>query len=279
MDNKNTVANTCVTIEEVEDKMLMLEQADCPVTHTFGPGLYIREVRMPKGAIVIGHYQKYEHMNMFIKGKLLMRNEDGTTFELKAPQVFVGKPGRKVGTVIEDVIWYNIYVTNETDIKTLEDTYIKKSDSWREIVVEKDTKEIIQSYKKLLSDLNMTEHDVQKDIDRFEVCELPYGTYKSGVFASQIHGKGVFATANIKKNEIIGPALINGRKTIYGRFVNHSHKPNAKMAWIAGNIYLLATEEISGACGGQVGNEITTDYKQTLKLIRGESCHQLQQQL
>jgi hypothetical protein len=37
-------------VEDVERKMLLLPQADCPLHHHFGPGLYVREVHIPAGA-------------------------------------------------------------------------------------------------------------------------------------------------------------------------------------------------------------------------------------
>ena len=43
MENKISLKNydgQLRSIEEIEKKMLEMEQADCPVIHSFGPGLY-----------------------------------------------------------------------------------------------------------------------------------------------------------------------------------------------------------------------------------------------
>jgi len=121
------------SIELLEAEMLKHKQVDCPVIHRLSPGLYIREVRIPAGTVAIGHFQKTEHLNIFLQGRVTMLNENGTTSELVAPMIFTGKPGRKVGYINEDMIWMNIYPTTETDIEKLESTYLDKSDSWKQL--------------------------------------------------------------------------------------------------------------------------------------------------
>ena len=65
-------------IAALESDMLQHEQADCPVIHRFGEGLYIREVRMKAGTLAIGHVQKSRHNNLFLQGRVLMIGEDGS---------------------------------------------------------------------------------------------------------------------------------------------------------------------------------------------------------
>ena len=119
-------------LEAIEKRMLSLPQVECPVVHSFGPGLYIRELRMATGTLAMGHEQKFEHINILAQGKILMLNDDGSKTILEAPKTFVGKPGRKVGYVLEDIIWFNVYPTDETDIEKLENMYVEKSDTWEE---------------------------------------------------------------------------------------------------------------------------------------------------
>ena len=90
---------------------------------------------------------------------------------------------------------------------------------------------------------------------------------------SDIHGKGVFATAKIEPGEIIGPARIAGKRTPIGRYVNHSADPNAEMIELNINeIYLRALQSIDGCKGGMLGDEITTNYRANLSLIGVEKC-------
>ncbi len=264
-----------VTLENLENKLLKFDQVDCSVIHRFGPGIYIREVKIPSGTFAIGHYQKYEHINIVLKGKVTMLNNDGTTFDLMAPTIFIGKPGRKCGYIHEDVVWLNIYSTNETDVEILEKTYLDKSPGWQQVNKLKENERgnriaDINDYHKLLSEFGFTEKETRiQTEDESDQIPMPLGGYKIMVSNSSIEGKGVFATAKIESNEIIGPARIGGKRTPIGRYVNHSIKPNAKMVNFNGDIYLVSLTEINGCKGGFLGEEITTDYRTNLKLIGG----------
>ena len=261
-------------IDDIEKKMLQYEQAECPVVHTFGPGLYIREVRIPVGAIAIGHHQKTQHMNIFLKGRLLIVNQDGTRSEITAPMMFTGNPGRKTGYVLEEVVWLNVYNTDVRDVDTLEKIYLEKSDGWNECQ-SPGIKRIADNtdYDLALKDIGVTEDIVRSQSENEEdQIPFPFGSYKIGIFDSQIEGKGVFATANIDEGEMIAPALIGKKRTPAGRYTNHSPDPNARMIYIDNEIHLIAISKINGCTGGMVGEEVTTDYRQTINLIRSRSC-------
>jgi len=83
---------------------------------------------------------------------------------------------------------------------------------------------------------------------------------------SNIEGQGVFASENIKKNCVIGPAYnligesnnkyIAGDITILGLMHNHSITPTARPEMYNNTIYFEAIETI------KKGTEITCDYKE-----------------
>ena len=104
------------TYAELEQEMLHYVQADCPVTHRFSNGIYVREVFMPAGAFIIGHWHNEEHLNIMLCGKLNMVNEQGEHVEISAPFMTTAPAGRKMAHIIEDTIWCNIYATEEQDI-------------------------------------------------------------------------------------------------------------------------------------------------------------------
>ena len=96
---------------------------------------------------------------------------------------------------------------------------------------------------------------------------MPFGNYKIMMANSKIDGKGIFATGNIEINEIIAPARINGKRTFVGRYTNHSKNVNAIMVLRDNNdIDLVAKKTIKGCQGGNLGEEITIDYRQALSL-------------
>lgn len=260
-------------VEVMEQLALKEEQVDCPVIHSFSPGIYIREVHLPAGIFAIGHYQKTEHLNIFLQGKVTVLNDDGTTQYMEAPMRFVGQPGRKCGVIHEDVVWLNIYATDETDIETLEATYLDKSDAWKEsqelVNALEDDSYVVdrEDYKNALLDVGFTEDIVRNQSeDESDQIDMPHGSYKFMVSTSKIEGKGVFATAPIKNGEAIAPARIGGLRTPVGRYANHSAKPNSKMIRSGDSIVLIAIKDIGGCKGGQLGEEITTNYRDSVKL-------------
>jgi hypothetical protein len=111
-------------LETILPELRALPQLDCKEKHYFGPGLYVREVTMPAGAIIVGKPHKTEHLCVMLQGHMRVKNENGEVVELKAPATFVGKPGRKIAYIIETVVFQNIFATEETDIEKLEHMFI-----------------------------------------------------------------------------------------------------------------------------------------------------------
>ena len=111
-------------LETILPELRTLPQLDCKTKHYFGPSLYVREVTMPTGAIVVGKPHKTEHLCIMLQGHMKVKSEDGEVVELIAPITFVGKPGRKIAYILETVVFQNIFATEETDIEKLEHMFI-----------------------------------------------------------------------------------------------------------------------------------------------------------
>ena len=263
-------------IQTLEHEFLKQKQVECSVTHRFGPNIYIREVTIPSDTFSIGHYQTTEHLNVMLKGRVTIINEDGSKNELTAPQTFVGKPGRKIGYIHEEVIWQNIYSTDETDIEKLEQMFLNKSITWQEnqknkqLLIGFDHSEDVADFFNAIKEYGFDAETVRNQSENEDdQIKMPIGSYKMMVSDSKIEGKGVFATGNIKKGEIIAPARINGMRTPAGRYTNHAKNPNAIMILLDNNdINLVAKSDIFGCFGGDLGEEITIDYRQALNLRR-----------
>jgi len=260
-------------LEVLASSLLELPQVECPIIHHFGPGVYAREATMPAGSLVVGHYHRFEHLNVFLKGHLTMFNENGSTTDMKAPIIFNSPPGQKCAFIHEEAVWMNVYSTDETDVETLEKTYLDKDRSpswnkWDDILNNQSNRlPDINDYKNLITSLGFTEEAIRLEVEKeTDQIAMPLGDYKAMVSKSQIEGKGVFATANIKKGEIIGPANIEGKRTPFGRYCNHARYPNAKMVFCGDNINMVAIKSITGCKGGFVGEEITTNYIKNLQL-------------
>ena len=108
-------------------EMSVMPQVDCPVQHFFGPSIYIREITIPAGTVIVGKYHKEDHLCSMVEGRMIVMGEDGVQREVAAPAVFMAKKGRKTAYAIETVRFQNIYSTNETDVEKLEHMLVEDS--------------------------------------------------------------------------------------------------------------------------------------------------------
>lgn len=266
-------------IDIVVDKMLNLPQAECPIKHYLGAGIYIREITIDAGVFSVGHYQNFEHMNQLVSGRVIMLENDGTTKEYAAPMTFTYREGNKAGYIIEKMVWQNIYPNpdNETDLEVLEDKFVTKNKVWKEHAqIQNDLDHLKreidrEDYQKMLIDLNVTHEQVLKESEVEDNC-IPFSNdiHAVKVSKSNIQGKGLFAQSPIKALDIIAPARLNGKRTPAGRYTNHSLSPNARAVIVNNDVYLVANKDIEGCHGGDSGEEITLDYRQINKLVRNE---------
>lgn len=255
-------------------EMLKNDQIELPVIHRFGPGVYIRECFIPAGTVIVGHEHKHEHMNVMIKGRLILVGSGGVTSECKGPFCFVAPPGRKTAIILEDVVWQNIYATEETDIGTLEAMLFEDCQEAIEDKQErferfkKERQEDIEDYLIAIKEFGFDADTVWKISQHAgDLITLRYPSQKIRLDDSPIHGKGLFATATIEPGEIIYPARVSDKRTIAGRYTNHSKCPNAIMVLLSnGDLNLVATKKIIGCTGGRVGEEVTLDYRQAMGL-------------
>lgn len=260
-------------IDHIEAHMLDMEQADCPVAHHFGPGIYIREVTLPVGIIAIGHAQRFEHLNIMLTGKVAIVDGDQVKV-LTAPMLFVAPPGRKIGYVIETCVWQNIYATDETDVEKLEAHFLDKSDIYKDHNNIFDKFEEIQrqsdrqDYKIFLVEYGITEELVRSQSDDLsDQIPMPEGYGSIVVRRSNIEGKGLFASYPMQAGMTLAPARLNGKRTPAGRYVNHAKNPNCIFKkQDNGDIYLVAICSIDGCKGGSKGTELTVNYRQALSL-------------
>lgn len=266
------IANIKAQLPAATKEFLSLPQADCPVVHHFGPGICVRELSMPAGVLAIGHKQKFEHLNILLKGSVMVINDDGATQVLTAPLMFVGKPGQKVGYVLEDVVWQNIYSTELKDIDAIEAHFIEKSEEWQQhkLIEFAETALLRENdrldYKQVLIESGFS-HEVAVAQSENMDDQIHIDSAVTRVSNSPIQGKGLFVTSPVKAGEIICPARIDGKRTQAGRYTNHSSRPNAKMVLRSnGDVDLVASIDFKGCEGGDIGEEATIDYRQALAL-------------
>ena len=94
-----------------------------PLTHSFSDGVYIREMSMLKGGVVIGKIHNRSHTWFLMKGKIKVATEDEVV-TYSAPTYVNAKAGTKrVIIAIEDSVFINVHPNPEniTDTDLLEE--------------------------------------------------------------------------------------------------------------------------------------------------------------
>lgn len=98
-----------------------LPPAELNLTHQFLPGLYVRTIFMPKGSIVTSKIHKTRHPWFLLAGHVLVRDNDGTWNDIKAPHRGITEPGtRRVIRMLEDTVWVTVHATTKTTPEDVE---------------------------------------------------------------------------------------------------------------------------------------------------------------
>lgn len=132
--------DTSVVIRENDDRVDELERfmvenyqtIDCPLTHRFTPGMYIREIFMPAGSLITSKIHNTEHPYTISKGKVAVSIDGKDWEEIEAPYTGITKPGtRRILYIIEDCIWttYHVNPTDTQDVQEIEDRIIDKREN------------------------------------------------------------------------------------------------------------------------------------------------------
>lgn len=102
-------------VERLGEELKAVPQVDCPIRHHFAPGVYAREITIPKGTVLVGAVHKRDNLVVLSAGRLRLVTEDGTV-EISAPHTRMCKAGAKNAAVaLEDSVWTNFFATDETD--------------------------------------------------------------------------------------------------------------------------------------------------------------------
>lgn len=111
-----------------EEEMKLHPQVDLRVEHHFSFGVYARTLYIPKGIALVGHFHKYENLNLLLQGEMSV-SIDGQMKTIKAPYTVVSPPGTKrIAWAIEDSIWMTVIGTDKTNVEEIESEFIAKSE-------------------------------------------------------------------------------------------------------------------------------------------------------
>ncbi|KAF1698360.1 hypothetical protein CSC62_05480 [Pseudoxanthomonas jiangsuensis] len=108
-------------IRRLQAVMATMPQVECQLEHHFAHGVYGRLMHAKAGTVIVGKVHRFSTLNILLAGVIRVTGPDGAVRDMRAPCVFVSPPGcKKVGAVIEDVQWMNVFATKLTDVAAIE---------------------------------------------------------------------------------------------------------------------------------------------------------------
>lgn len=294
------------SIMDLEGKLLACPQLEIPVTHRYSGGIYCRQITIPEDTILTGRIYADDHYDVMIYGDVTVSGDEGKK-RLTGFNIFPGKRGKKrAGYVHKETLWLTFHsckeMANEKYIDALtcgsfeelpaligKSEYIEESEiaacynkspgdsdyfSFRLGYLAAKGKKSkltadVEDYMLVLSECGVTEEEVraqtENKADQIDVS----GDFGVKLKESIIEGVGLFSEKNFAGGDIIMPARIDGKRTVAGRYVNHSVCPNATMMLVGDDFYLQSIGQIA------IDEEITIDYRIPLDIQAGGAlCQQ-----
>ena len=110
------------TLEKIQKLQAEMKPFACvppePVHH-FAPGMYLRELSIPAGMLVVGKIHKHSHFLILSKGKAQVVSEFGNEI-INSGHVSVSQAGvKRVVLAIEDCLFLTVHL-NKSDSEDLE---------------------------------------------------------------------------------------------------------------------------------------------------------------
>ena len=148
--SKHTPVVSRETIVDLEKKISDLpnvKQGDyLPLKHSFAEGMYVRELFVPKGELIVGKIHKKSNPVFILSGDISILSEKGIK-RFKAPCYLISEPGAKrIGYAHEDTTWVEVFASHETDLVKLEAELIAKDFIEYDQEVKKFVKEVTQCH-------------------------------------------------------------------------------------------------------------------------------------
>ena len=103
---------------------------NCPLKHYFSDGIYVREITIPAGMVIVGKIHKHKHPNFLLKGKVMVITEQKGEEVIEGPCFMMSEGGTKRALYsITDLVWTTIHhnPTNTESLEKLEDIVIAKN--------------------------------------------------------------------------------------------------------------------------------------------------------
>lgn len=118
---------------DVEKWLMSMEGLEIKPENIFSGGVYIRQITVPAGTLVVGKRHRHETCNILLKGEMSLYVGGGKPpVRIKAPFLFTSQPGvKKMAYCHTEVIFSNIHPTDKTDLDAIEEEFIIPEKEYR----------------------------------------------------------------------------------------------------------------------------------------------------
>jgi hypothetical protein len=114
-------------ILRLQEAMLPLECGQPEPTHFFAPGMYLRELTVPAGMLLVGKTHKHAHFLVVTKGCAEVISEFGRDI-VEAGHISISQPGvKRVVLALEDTQFITVHLnlSDTQDLEVIEATHIE----------------------------------------------------------------------------------------------------------------------------------------------------------
>jgi hypothetical protein len=125
--SKQEVRAGILSIEEQMRQMPGVMLNDCfPLKHSFADGMYVREITVPAGMLIVTKTHKFAHPVFLLQGEVSVLDTTGVK-RIKAPCSFITPAGTKrICFTHSDVVWTTVHKTDKTNLEQIEEDIISK---------------------------------------------------------------------------------------------------------------------------------------------------------
>ena len=118
VQEKNTELPTREKIQKLQEAMIAIQCDQPEPRHFFAPGMYLRELIVPSGMLMVGKIHKHEHFLLVLNGKAEVISEFGRMV-VEAGHISISPAGvKRVVLALEDTQFVTVHV-NKEDSKDL----------------------------------------------------------------------------------------------------------------------------------------------------------------
>lgn len=114
-------------IQALQESMVPIQCEQPEPKHFFAPGMYLRELVVPAGMLIVGKIHKHEHFLLVLKGRAEVISEFGRMV-VEAGHISISPAGvKRVVLALEDTQFVTVHVNKEDshDLAVIEAEHIE----------------------------------------------------------------------------------------------------------------------------------------------------------